>query len=293
MSHGHVILLDEIGRRGQLSVTSINDLMQHPGPATALEELRQLLLAQGKTRLGVCEGNVAFLSPCQNGYWIELDPSRPNADGILVHEALHGILLEEKYPIAISHRVVESQDKTNEILWAFTNLIHHIEIFRRMKEQYEVDVEAYFQHRADEIRPRIEKRVAADDSLFATLHMDVLVLFDTFYMGKHGAELQARYRKLAERPVDVCQSIHEAVLPVGCQTADDAIRSARIFQEKMAGFMRRFGVGQEFTEFWESINYQTIHERPNLPPCPAWVPTIGNHAKEGWWSKFKRGCCGS
>lgn len=71
-------------------MTSIDNLKALSGPAAALDKLRRLLTQNEKIRLGVREGDDASILVYRDGYGIEINPALRNADGVLVHELLHG-----------------------------------------------------------------------------------------------------------------------------------------------------------------------------------------------------------
>jgi len=81
---------------------------------------------------------------------IQIYVDREYAEAVIVHEILHSILIYEGYPqveiniTLFSQLPKPFQDITENIERKFQDTIDHIEILRRMKEQYTIDIDRYF-----------------------------------------------------------------------------------------------------------------------------------------------------
>ena len=251
-------------------VWTLEEMRRCPGVVDAENQLFTLMRASGKTQFGVARDHESYNQPCIHGYGIALQLEHPHCDIIYLHELFHGILLEEQYPTAWSRERPESDDTTNTLLWNFTNTVHHVEIFNRMARGG-ANLDHYFAYRAEETLRKVQRIVATGDSTFASRHMDCLVLFDTFLMGRYGEEVQAAYRQHATRSLAACADIYREVEHIGCGSPDAALASAKVFQDVMARYCRRFGAPERFARFWDSIEYPTLSQRNDLPKCPDWV----------------------
>ena len=86
--------------------------------------------------------------PKQDKLLIYVD--REYAEAVIVHEILHSIMMHENFPqIQINQYLYNQlptpfQVPTEDIKRRFQNTIDHIEILRKMKEEYILDIDRYF-----------------------------------------------------------------------------------------------------------------------------------------------------
>ena len=86
--------------------------------------------------------------PKQDKLLIYVD--REYAEAVIVHEILHSIMMHENFPqVQINQYLYNQlptpfQGPTEDIRRRFQNTIDHIEILRKMKEEYILDIDRYF-----------------------------------------------------------------------------------------------------------------------------------------------------
>lgn len=81
---------------------------------------------------------------------LQIYVDREYAEAVIVHEILHSILIHKGYPQVEINKTLFNQlpkpfqDITEDIRRRFQDTLDHIEILRRMKEEYTIDIDRYF-----------------------------------------------------------------------------------------------------------------------------------------------------
>jgi hypothetical protein len=174
----------------------------------------------------------------------------------LVHELLHALLREEKYP-DVDHadrsRIPKGfEGYADDVAEVFANTLDHQAVYRRMEPDFDLELEPYHRHH---VEGRL--RVLLDDPGSFTDHnsilTEILMGLDYFLWGKDGPRVAARLTELNPDAGKCCQVIHEEVQKIGFSSAEQLRRVGEVIRQRIVEYARGHAVDARLISVWENL----------------------------------------
>lgn len=177
----------------------------------------------------------------------------------LVHELLHALLREEKYP-DVDHadraRIPkELREYADDLAEVFANTLDHQAVCRRMESDFNLGLDAYHLH-------HVEGRLGAlaDDVGFFADHnnilTEILMGLDYFLWGKDGIRVVTRLSELNPDAGRCCQAIHEEVQNIGFSSPEHLRQVGEVIKQRIVEYAKGHAVDARIISVWENL---TIH----------------------------------
>lgn len=151
----------------------------------------------------------AWIETLPFGYLIVVDAGHSLSPYLVVHEVLHLLLKEERYPLPTLPEDVLTADERRHWLNGFGNVLHHPEIYRRMRDQFGLDMAPMWRHQQDQSVEMVQGFRLRDPAPGDRL---TLILFTSFWQFVPDSETQAVNEVMEGAFPDeyqVCRSIGE------------------------------------------------------------------------------------
>jgi hypothetical protein len=183
-------------------------------------------------------------SVSQECHHVFADLDTPNVGQSIVHELLHGILLEEGY-YRLGGKFPECVHPM------ITNELDHPEIFRRMKDVYKLNLDKYWDHWASELEYSIAEIWEQQLDVFARyIHFARIFCWFCFPPALDGH--LAKCRQVTTVAFDAAKEAYTAANAIGFHTAENQKIALETFRMHWLQFCRnhipQFGVGASITQ---------------------------------------------
>lgn len=168
---------------------------------------------------------------------VALNPNKPDTnEATFVHELLHIMLDYEGFPNIL---INESYATTNipPPLWSqlpklqsyFSSVLEHPEIYRRMRENYDLDMERYFNALLTQKLNRFNKKKWRNDQeMVFSNQQDILDGLEYFYYSANQSEqILSCFRNNSESSYNSCLRLHEKIEKIGTHTPYSCHKSAK------------------------------------------------------------------
>jgi len=177
---------------------------------------------------------------------VALNPNKPESqESTFVHELSHIMLDYEGYP---NVRINEQYAMTNlpQHLWTqlpklqayFSSVLDHPEIYRRMRESYNLNMEAYFDGLLKQKINRINKKKSSNDQeLVFSNQQDILDGLEYFYYDvKQRTEILAHFKKKSNSAYNSCLGLQRVIDKIGMHNPISCRKSAEIIQDRIVKY---------------------------------------------------------
>ncbi len=221
-----------------------------PRPQQALSRLAELT-SKPVSLERLAPLDLAVLHPCGDEHVIKLDPFSTLAEHGLMHELIHAILFEEGYP-CVDTGCRHSADLTNGL--------QHPEVFRRMREEYGLDMAPYFStHWRDDIQRSLDWMHSLPtkdrDNLIT---YNIVNQFVWHYIDGSGQDGLKEFAVLAPDAYELTIELHREAQAIGFESAEKAHRFAKLFTTRVHTYARDHGLGPKLITCWENPRIVTL-----------------------------------
>lgn len=202
-----------------------------------------------------------------NVYISELCPEQS-----LVHEVLHKVLDCEGFPNAWIDAGFAKGALPAGMLRAlpalqaaFTSTVQHPEVFRRMEDDYDLDLDGYYALQAGQKLGRLERLSANENPVLYHFFRqeDILLCLDCLLWGGHGRKVLAYFRETFAEAHASCLELAEKVRARGFSTPGAALESALAIREHIMDYGERNLADRRLNDMWRALDVRL----PEGPPC--------------------------
>jgi hypothetical protein len=180
----------------------------------------------------------------------------------LVHEVLHKVLDYEGFPNAwiepgLAGRLpAEMLRVLPNLQSTLTSTAQHPEVFRRMEEEYDLELDSYHGIQAGQKLRRLERlRDKQDPWLYHFMRQeDILMGLDYFLWGAHGERVLELFREAFPEACESCVRLHEKVVKTGFSTPGEALASALVIKDHLIGYGEAHGIEGVLNDMWRALD---------------------------------------
>ena len=215
-------------------------LTDKPIVMTTVQHLAQTEVVKSlENNLGVCKETADCIT-------VALHPDRPEThENTFVHELLHKMLKHEGFP---EIRIDEVYADTNipAPLWPslgnlrsrFGSVLQHPEVYRRMRQDYNLDMEHYFESLLKQKVSRFSKKRGGNgQELIFCNQQDILDGLEYFYYDPdQRKQVQSCFRDSSESAYNSCLQLHAEIEKTGTHTAHSCLRSGKVIRAHIIKF---------------------------------------------------------
>jgi len=174
----------------------------------------------------------------------------------LVHELLHALLREEKYP-DVDHadrsRIPKGfEGYADDVAEVFANTLDHQAVYLRMESDFDLDLEPYHRHHV-EGRLRVLLDNPGSFANHNNILTEILMGLDYFLWGKDGPRVAARLTELNLDAGGCCQAIHEEVQKIGFSSPEQLRRVGEAIRQRIIEYARGHAVDARLISVWENL----------------------------------------
>lgn len=211
-----------------------DEFLVHPAVDTAYNDL--IKLADRPVTLHdralVPKVPQSFRIAWSGGIHIFLDVTSPRSNHSLVHELLHEILTAEKY--CIISKVPPVISNVNNTL---SNEMQHPEIFRRMADIYQLEMDSYWDHWHKEMRREVD--TMKDQAIEPDYWLGHFPRLYTWFFQEVSSQYLAEYAAKYPRVYSAVEAAAKETAGVGFRTARKHRRCMEIFRQHWLRFCER------------------------------------------------------
>jgi len=187
------------------------------------------------------EAYLGATKECDDHIMVALNANEPEShESTFVHELLHIMLDYEKFPnvvineqFAINNLSPQLSSHLSKLQGYISSAIDHPEIYLRMKENYALDMEKYFNNLLNQKKNRFAKKMnfkSKEEEVFSN-QQDILDGLEYFYYGDaQREELLKIFRDVSVSAYNSCLGLHRAISrigmhdPISCRKAAEKIK---------------------------------------------------------------------
>jgi len=193
---------------------------------------------------------------------IALNENRPEThENSFVHEMLHKMLDYEGFPkVSANQDYVKKNLPPNlqvhltKLLSFFSSVIKHPEIYKRMREDYNLDMESYFCGLLIQKRNRFDKKKNDDDQqLIFSNQQDILDGLEyMYYNNNQKNEILRIFKDKSISPYNSCLGLHKAISKIGIHTPQSCLTAAGKIKAHIIKYGDKRGLGL-LNNMWKAI----------------------------------------
>jgi hypothetical protein len=179
-----------------------------------------------------------------------------------LHELIHVILGYEGYPEATINE--EFLNKNIPSKWHrlipklqadFSSVITHPEVFRRMGEEYSLDIDSYYKIQVQQKIDRFTKAIRNknDPYYYFYRQQDILQGLDFFMWPDHNEKLLAIFKKDFPETYDSCVLLKTGLEAIGFRTPEATRESAKTIKEHIVNYGKDWDVDVKIQNMWLTL----------------------------------------
>ena len=225
----------------QLAREHLAKLTDKPIMIKSLREVANELGNQG------IRGYLGAVSETSDYIIIALNENKPEThESSFVHEMLHKMLDYEGFPkVSVNQNYAKKnlppklQILLPKLLAYFSSVIHHPEIYKRMREDYNLDMELYFCGLLIQKRNRFDKMKSDDNQQLIFLNQQAILdgLEYMYYNKNQKNEILRIFKDKSISAYDSCLGLHKAISKIGMYTPQSCLTAA----EKIKSHIIKYG----------------------------------------------------
>jgi len=232
-------------------------LTDKPVIITTLQQMAQAAgIGDLGAHLGVCRETADNIT-------IAVDPNKPEThEATFVHELLHRMLDHKGFPqIWINDMYAETNVPRH--LWRllpqlqsrFSSVLQHPEIYRRMREDYKLDMERYFDSLLIQKVGRFNKRNWRSEHERTFLsQQDILDGLEYFYYdANQKTQILSCFKDNSESAYNSCLQLHRQIEKIGTHTAHSCLKSAKAIKAHIIKYGEKRNL-HLLNNMWESLD---------------------------------------
>ena len=168
---------------------------------------------------------------------IALNENKPEThENSFVHEMLHKMLDYEGFPkVSVNQDYAKKNLPPNlqvhliKLLSSFHSVIQHPEIYKRMREDYKLDMESYFCTLLAQKRKKFDKKKSDyDQQLIFSNQQDILDGLEyMYYNNNQKNEILRIFKDKSISAYNSCLGLHKAISKIGIHTPQSCLTAAR------------------------------------------------------------------
>jgi len=193
---------------------------------------------------------------------IALNPNKPESqENTFVHEVLHGVLKYEGFPraqineqYARTHLSQHLADALYKLQALFQSVLVHPEIYRRMRETYNLNMEAYYDGLLKQKTNRFNRdRGHGDQEQIFFNQQDVVDGLEYFYYDvKQRTKILALFKEKSNSAYDSCFDLQRTIDKIGMHHPQSCRKSARIIKAHIIKYGEKRGL-ELLNNMWKAL----------------------------------------
>ncbi len=194
---------------------------------------------------------------------VALNPNHPDSlETSFVHELLHIMLDHEGFPSVTINKTYATAHVPQQ-LWPglpklqsyFSSVLQHPEVYRRMRNEYTLDMEAYFGSLVTQKTNRFKKASTTDQQQLLFLHQqDILDGLEYFYYNdEHRAQILGLFKSKSPSAYQSCLGLHRSIEKIGMHTPQSCHKSAEAIKSRLIKHGAKRGLLPVFNSQWHAI----------------------------------------
>ena len=204
--------------------------------------------------LGVCKQ-----TPVKILIYINYDYPENIQEAVIIHELLHVQIKHEGFP-----RVVINENKSRNanpeairvlryIRDHFNSTIEHPQVFYREINEFDIDVDSYFDVQVERKKHRFERRTERkkDKNYYFLRQQDILIGIDYYsYPSKHRKMIQKMFRNLYPETYNYCNTLYRKLK---FNNPNEVYTSAQKIKKDIIRYGRKNGLS-EINKIWDAMD---------------------------------------
>jgi len=209
------------------------------------------------------KGPVTYLGACcEEDSAIRIWCSDKCPEATFVHEILHRILEYEGFPrVDVSEEYLTTSPPRfiNAVMRLrdnFSSTIEHPEVFRRMREDYKLDLPHYYHFEVKQKLHRFKvgsSITVSHPEYYFHQQQDILIGLDFYLWGNQAKVLFDVFRQVSPEAFKACEQLHGILHEVGFSTPDQMAKSAQLIHGHIIEFGHQHNLKAEFQDMWKAI----------------------------------------
>jgi hypothetical protein len=183
------------------------------------------------------------------------------SEATFVHEVQHLILREEGFPeVDVEPHGLEQSPELLNNARRIANLLgtalDHPEVYRRMGENYELDLGTYYKGLERRKKDRLAKKHVPQDIHSRTFseQQDILDALDYYhYLEPNKKELLDLFRETSGTAAHACAELYKKLSKNGMSSPDECRRGGEAILEKLINYGERKQLPAHIQQMWKSL----------------------------------------
>jgi len=225
--------------------------------------IKSLQEVANESRIQGIEGYLGATIETPDHILIALNENKPEThENSFVHEILHKMLDYEGFPkVSVNQDYAKKNLPPNlqvhliKLLSFFHSVIQHPEIYKRMREDYKLDMDSYFCALLIQKRNRFDKKKSDDDQqrLIFSKQQDILDGLEYMYYNKNQKnEILRIFKDKSISAYNSCLGLHKAISKIGIHTPQSCLMVAGKIKAHIIKYGDKRGLGL-LNNMWKAI----------------------------------------
>lgn len=174
----------------------------------------------------------------------------------LVHELLHALLREQKYP-DVDHadrsRIPKGfEGYADDVAEVFANTLDHQAVYRRMESDFSLELGPYHLHHVEgRLRVLLDNPGSFADH--NNILAEILMGLDYYLWGKDGLRVVARLAELNPDAGRCCQAIHDEIQKIGFSSPELLRQVGEVIRQRIVEYAKGHSVDARIITVWENL----------------------------------------
>lgn len=239
----------------------------------ALERLRKFtdksLIFEdiSKLRLPHKKGPLPYLgATCETEENITIWVSQKSPEATIVHEIIHRILRYEGYPVVeinknytLKNIPQQFHNGLPKLQADLSSTIDHPEVFRRLEEDYQLDIEYYYKiqvsQKIDRFKRLLNEGKKANPNAYQFYRQqDILIGLDYFLWRNQSRELLKMFMDNFPSTYQSCFALSRKLKKFDFSNSFEAFNAGKVILKHIENYGKKNSLGSTINKLWSALN---------------------------------------
>lgn len=218
------------------------------------------------THIKNIEGYLGIGQERDDSILIGLNSNKPKTwENSFVHEALHIILRYENFPIVyidkdFLHKNIPGPLHAiiGKIFSYYSSAIEHPEIYKRMKSEYDLEMDLYFKDLYEQKNKRFNIKLPdqKQDKIFY-IQQNILDGIEYFYYEEpYKHKIINKFKYVDYSGWKSCKRLHKKIKKTGIHSPENVLKSSKIIKKHIIKYGQEKGLNKLLLDVWRVIDFK-------------------------------------
>lgn len=171
-----------------------------------------------------------------------------------VHEILHIILKYEGFPqVYVDERNLDNMSL--KLRNYFSSVLDHPQVFKRMENDFDLDINSYYQLQAKQKIERFKKHdiLPNNPQYYFLRQQDILICLDCFLWYNFGLEVLEIFKRKYIDAYQSCIALNKKINKIGFSNPKNVLEIFNIIKKHIINFGRHKKVDRAYIKLWQVV----------------------------------------